>query len=810
MLSDYERDRYYDKHQIPPEHRAELEAMRLESPARKVGKSALANAVTLLFSEQMGRHLATESRTCEAFGFMLQHFEQRVIEIYPQARMMRVERFSSNGHRTTEPITVDALMYTPGGVILLECKYESELLRLSAQNPLEWQRTESGWARPAAQRWAAARGCRYEIFSPTRPAGRCWANLEVLYPLLNRPLNPADERLAAKILDRCAQAPVMLSELHYGFPSGSMGVVLVLLATRRLHGTVWSGLLNRPESFWVSTDRDRIGELDQTMLARQQADLAPIEVKDPLLIATAMDYRRAQLRLDRVNAMINGNQPVSRRYRPLVKRVRAAIAAGRSPLAECLTSFHRSGNHEPRLLKTQVEAMEHVINQFWDRGQCARLDDLHSRLRRHCADVGITDTPSKQSLARAIKRRSSTRHDLATGGNRRYHANKPPSDPVSRSVRAIGFMHMVHIDATKFDNRSAATTCPELPFSCPVLYSAIDQATGTIVGRSLTFGSASRFGLALLLRDIVDRYGQLPLCITMDRGSEGWSEMIVAFAAAYAITLVMRPAGAGRFGSEIENALREINTNIAHRLIGSTLADQKGRASDAKFRSYKTARLAFEHVVEAVDYFLFQVWPDRPIGELGGSPAERYAEAMELGVAGRAVSYNFDFELATSVPIERDRWRVRKERSLRVLYRPYSSPDLSLLLREQGRPDEVRLDCADPSRCYVKFKKRWICAFTSDVLTQQVNSKQDRVFARLFTQDRARENRARKEVARDRTLDRVDLANASQPATRNVQPRTHGSEDFPPPATTEAPVSQSSPWEFEVGETSAFEEVSDA
>lgn len=362
------------------------------------------------------------------------------------------------------------------------------------------------------------------------------------------------------------------------------------------------------------------------------------------------------------------------------------------------------------MLKTQVAAIEHVINQYWNRGTCTRLDDLHCRLRRHCADALISDVPSKASLSRAVKRRSSAKHDLATGGNRLFHTNKPPSDPVTRSVRAIGFMHMVQIDSTKFDHRSAATTCPALPFSCPTLYSAIDQATGAIVGRSLSFGPPSRFGIALLLRDIVDRHGQLPLSITLDRGSEGWSKMIVAFAAVYAVNLVMRPAGAGRFGSEIENALREINTNISHRLVGSTLIDQKGRAADAKFRSYKTARLAFVHVVEAVDHFLFKVWPDRPIGELGGTPAQRYDEAMELGVAGRSVSYDVDFELATSVPIKRAGWRVNKERSLRVLYRSYSSPDLTVMLRNHGNPDEVRLDCADPSRCYVKFKLKWICA----------------------------------------------------------------------------------------------------
>ena len=132
------------------------------------------------------------------------------------------------------------------------------------------------------------------------------------------------------------------------------------------------------------------------------------------------------------------------------------------------------------------------------------------------------------------------------------------------------------------------------------------------------------------------------------------------------------------------------------------------------------------------------------------------------------------------------------------------------MLRNHGNPDEVRLDCADPSRCYVKFKLKWICAVTSDVLTQQVSSKQDKIFARLYTRDSARANRALKEAARDGVIDQVDLANASKPATRNVQPGAHDVDSSTLPAPHEAPMVPSSPWTFEESETSAFDEVSNA
>lgn len=809
MLDDSERQAYYSDHHIPDGYVGEIECMRLESPAREVGKSALKNMVTYLYSHSMKKHLICESRSCEALGFMQLEHEKQAIEIYPQAKMMRVERFSASGHRTLEPMYCDAMVLTPTGIVFLECKYRSELEKLAETNPREWIKTEAGWSRPAVEQWALKRGCRYEIYVPPEPHGKYWANMEVLFPMIGTELTNEDERVAQQIIQRCTQSPAKLAELVYEHQVHVMRVILLLLANRRIFGTLRGGLLNRPETMVISVDRDRIDELDSSMLTRMREELAPIEATDPLLCATRIDYQRAQARLARVTAMIEGKEPATRKFRPLIKRVRIATAEGRSTLAQCLTAFHRSGNRETRLPKPQREAIGFVIDEYWNKGLCTKLDDLFSRLKKRCERLGISDIPSKTTLGRTLKRQSTAKHNIATGGNRAFHANQPPSDPRQRSVRSIALLHLVHIDATKFDHRSASTTCPALPFSCPTLYTGIDQASDDIVGRSLSFGAPSRFGLALLLRDIVDRQQQLPWAIVFDRGSEAWTKMIVGLAAQYGITLYMRPAGAGRYGSEIENALREINQNIAHRLIGTTLTDQKGRAVDGRFKSYRTARLAFDVVVEVLDHFLFTIWPTRPIGELGRRPEESRAELSALGVSGRPVTYDFNFELATSVPIENRDWKQLQGHSVRVMYRRYNSAEMTLMLRESGKPDEVRLDCADPSRCYAKFGAMWVRAFSNDVLAQQVSSELDRIFSTLYTRDLARKNRQLKDDVRDNIIDRIDLANASAPATQNVQPRAYTDENQASTASDDADDKPPSLWEFDPADTPAFEEESD-
>lgn len=806
MLDDSERTDYYACHGIPAAYIGEIERMRRESPARKVGKSALTNTVTYLFCRVMQKHLICESRTCEALGFMKWKHEQLIREIYCQVRMMRVERFSAHGHRTVGPMICDAMVYTPRGIVFLECKYSSELEILAQQNPREWIKTDSGWTRPAVERWARERGCTYQIYTPPDPHGMYWANLEVLYPLIGVEMATEEERTAKSMMKQCEVGPLALSDLLYGNQAHAMRVALLLLANRMLFGTLCAGLLDQPDSIIVGTDRSRIELLNTSMLDRVRQRLDPIDISDPVLRATPIDLKRGQDRLDRVYAMIAGEEPVTRKFRPLILRVKRARSEGRSALAECITNFHQCGSTDSKLSPPQIEAIDHIIKTEWDSGKVQRQCDLYVRFARYCEVLGMLDVPSKTALRSVLKKRSTAKHDINTGGNRKFHSRRPPSDPTDRSVRSIARFHLAHIDSTRFDHRSASTTCPEFPFSCPTLYCCIDQASHEILGRSLTFGPPSRFGLALLFRDILRRHGQLPLAITADRGSDMWSDMVIALALQFGITLNMRPAGASRYGSAIEKTLGEVNSNVAHRLAGSTLPDQKGRSVDGKYKSYRTARLTFDVVVQVVDYFLFEVWPGRPFGELGQRPNELREALSQFGTTGIPVAYDTSFEIATSVPIQNSDWRTIHGHSIRAFYRGYTSTELTLRLRERGKPDEVRLDCADPTMCYVKFGREWIRAFHKDVFASQVSNELDRIFSVIYTRDMARLNRSFNDDALKKTLDRVDLANASVAATHDVQPSIAAEDDVTLPSVASASVSEVSGWDFDFDKLPTFED----
>lgn len=768
MLTDVERTNYYRSLDLPTSGIDEIERLRSASPMRKVGGSAMTNMVCYLWSPMMNRHLVCESRSCEALCYMQKEFDGEALEIYPQVKLMRVERESAKGHRTTEPLYCDALMLGPSGISFVECKYESQIEKLAAKNPREWVKHGDRWSRPAVERWAEARGCRYEIWSPREPHAYLLSNLEVLSALSTHNESPVDEPLVRRVLDFCSDRVVTLADIESQLGRYAAALALGLIATRRLFGNLASSLIETPESVFLHVDKTRIHEIDNARIRQIANRLTLADVNDPILRATSTDYQAGIKRLNRAEAMIRGDEPVTERYKALVKRVKIALTAGTSPLAECITSYFNCGPRGSKLDVKQDEAIEHVYKTYWKTGISTTLKDLYARLDSRCKEQGVEDVPSKQTLRNRIAPRPTTSHDTAVGGNRRYHDNKPRSDPRDRSLKALAPMQVVHIDATKFDHRSAAVTLPEYPFSCPVLYTAIDQATNEVIGRSLSFGPPSRFGLGLLFRDILRRKGRLPLCIVADRGSELWSKMAVQFCLQYHISMYMRPAGAGSYGSEIENALREINANVAHRLVGSTLPDQQGRNVDGRFKSRKTARLAFGLVVGEVDHFLFNVWLDRPVGEVGVSPRERKSELTGVAPIGRPATYDANFEIATSVPL-RSRYTPRGL-YVNALYRDYASTNLSDKLRQKGKPDEFRLDCADPTRAYARFGKEWVMALSQGSLELQVKEELDRIFHREYTRDQAKINRLAKHTIEVQSLDRIDHANASKPSTVDVQP----------------------------------------
>jgi hypothetical protein len=133
-------------------------------------------------------------------------------------------------------------------------------------------------------------------------------------------------------------------------------------------------------------------------------------------------------------------------------------------------------------------------------------------------------------------------------------------------------------------------------------------------------------------------------------------------------------------------------------------------------KSYATACHRYSTIAEHLERYLFEEVPDTPLMSMRFSSRERSDELAGLyGNAGAIKVEKLDeFLIATSAPLERD---VTPDplRGIRYLQRTYASAELMALLRFQ-KPIDIRLDCVDPHRMYIRFPSKWVLAMTAQSL----------------------------------------------------------------------------------------------
>jgi putative transposase len=328
---------------------------------------------------------------------------------------------------------------------------------------------------------------------------------------------------------------------------------------------------------------------------------------------------------------------------------------------------------------------------------------------------------------------------------------------------------MAHVDSTKFDVRCSPDLLQGLGFECPTLYVAIDSATAKPLGYTVLFGASCRLAFAVLIRDVLHRQGFLPRYWVADGGAEyigPWFESFCDFCGA---TRVQPPPGAPRKNSLAENALGRINAEVAHRFLGSTDPDKAGRSVTAKQKSYATACVNYSTIVTELERYLFEDVPSIPLAASRSSPNEEWQRrVISLGHAGVVRVTNMDdFLIATSIPLDRD-VKVDRSRGIRYLQRTYVSRELLQCYRTE-RPIEIRIDCVDPHRIYVKFRSKWVLAQTAQSLSRWSLPYAKRLFEGLNDVGwRSDATRIRGECRRER-LTHIERANNAAKATKHLE-----------------------------------------
>lgn len=452
----------------------------------------------------------------------------------------------------------------------------------------------------------------------------------------------------------------------------------------------------------------------------------------------------------------------------LATHVDREVAKGGSALAACLTRYSKSGNRVSRLHLEQEQAIEDIVRDFWLPGKVRSADELYQRFLDECESRGI-EPCGRWRLDKRRREQNPLRHALSTGGFRAYHALRPSTDPRMRSLPPLGYGQVLHVDSSDLDVRCAPNLMNGMPAIKAKFYIGIDGATGDTMAHSLIFGAARTDGLALLIREYVRRHGMLPRMIHLDRGSENTSRWLKEFAEGR-ISLRHSPTAASAWNGLAENAIKQVNDQVAHKLDGSTAPDQKGRKVDGRFKSYSNARTSFVMILNHFVSYVYGDLPSTPRSD-GFSPIEKRRESIAMfGKLGSTCEFNDDLLIRTSVHVSR-RLKPDPRRGIRTADGWFSSDELLLHMRGHA-VEEVRSDCCDPSILHVKIGDRWIRAFHNRVQSMAMLSDSERLFELLYAPTRRRDARKKREDLGRRRHTRMQNAIFAMPAVEHLKPES--------------------------------------
>ena len=698
---------------IPREFWPELESVIKEAPARNVGAGALDNVVGGLSSRKSRDIRTFESHTVERLYLYQLELDPNVVAYRTQARLHNVEGTDRKGNRKTWPVTADMIVLREDSVTIVECKSLSWLEKQLRKPNSTWTCVEGRWSSRSHESWAAARGLRFEVVAREPICGVELQNYEFIYGMSFQLATSRDETIMARAKNVLASGPKTVVELCAHVPGFNNRHTGIMLGRRLAYGMLRSQSICLEDSFLLFDDERHAMLADRIIFNETASSFAPIDISRPILTATSIDAGIASDRLQRIEDMQSGKSPGNDRTIRLERAMFRGVSQGLTKEEALLGEKHKCGNHGRKIAPAQIDAINNTVKNYWQNGKLTDLDHLHFELKRECARLE-TAAPSKTTLRLAANAVDLRKRALALGGMRAYQSDKNITPPDRSSLPPVAYGHTLHIDSSVLDNRSAPNLITQFPAEKARFYVGVDGATSKPMGHALLFGPARTDGLAILLREYVSRNGFLPCLIVIDRGTENTSNWFKAFCRKAGITWMYAPTAGSSHNGLAENIIGRVNSQVAHRLPGSSKPDQKGRAVDGKFKSRKTAQIAFEEIAKEFETYLFKDIPRTPNDD-NITPDEMAEELQRFGeFAGRSATLDPAFFILTSVPTN----TVPKVEHgyIRTGYGKFSSIEFQAGVANNTRVDDLRRDCIDPSVMYARVKNTWYQIFNRTVL----------------------------------------------------------------------------------------------
>ena len=735
------RQEVYERLKLRAAVQSELEQMIAGSPARQVGRGAINNVVSVKVSEKSSQPIYSESHSVELLRLYECELDRRVICFYTQVPMTGVARILPNGRRHVTGATSDLLVIYTDRIQLEECKSLEWLEAKVADRHPDWTYNGMHYSHGPYSAWCADRGLHHRVWAPPKYSARYRSNLQAMHHIASSPKSEDFERVCREVLaamsSRTRTARSLLAEVD----GATTQHLIYLIAKQQLYAPLISQAIE-DQGLPLGLSKDDMEVLDRLWLDQLSLDFADPIVSDPALNGSEKELACALSRLNRLNRMRLGQEPWNAYFRSLERTI--AEASGRGVLSSLIPNFSRCGNRVPRTSPEQKSMISEYALR-WQRGEFQTQVQATAVYKADCQERGIPAV-SRTTLTKSLSAVDPIQRELGRGGLRAAQKVSRRSGPLDRTRPCPLVGHTIHIDATNLDVRGTLQLEETTLVDRGTVYVARD-AHGLPLAASFIFGSQRVQGLALLYRDYVARNHELPTVVHMDRGPENESNWHQNFAIGR-FTLSYNPTAAAKYNQPAEDLLNHINMDVSHWLKGNTLNDRWGRAVDGRFKSIRTAAIAYSEIFASIERYLFSDFGEhlRSDGVTYGSD---YASKQEhLGYGGSPCEIDDDFLIATSCPIER--WTSSESNGIRARNQFFLNRAMQIAFRAE-KPREVLADCANPTLCWVRVRNTWYKALASgaaETSSMSVSELVARGWERSRTEILRRIARDEKKVAR--------------------------------------------------------------
>jgi hypothetical protein len=715
----------------------------LTGPSRDASSGGLKSFGVNYASPVAGQTIQADSITVELKFLLRAHMCGQTLLCIDQPGQVNVSGRSPKGRKTRYLYTPDYLVIAESRIYGVECKSEDSLCELVRSRPFDYEVDQGRYQFVPANNYFNGMSMSFEVFSDSEVGQAALANYMLICPLqTNGVLDEGTQEViqAARLL--LERKPRTLSALIKGLGPGSEMALLVALANRELFGTLGSTSVNSPNSFTLFTSEAEAKRADLRELERSALDIESRDVrwKNSATSLSAADLRGAIRRLKRITLIERGEIKPNSNDRRIIAIYKQKLDAGAEPELAAATNYVASGHRGCRIAD-QIKVFNAYYKEHIAIPSPKSIAETHGIYKEDTEQMG-GNPASYERFRQFVRSKDPGETALKQGGPRGLQSKTPVASIDKARPDALAAGEVVHVDSSPEDCRVFQELDGVLSLERPSIAVAVCERTQHLLGFAIAFGNASRFLLALLLRDIVRRWGFYPPWIANDGGPEHRANMWRNGLAWNRCSLIKRPGAAARAGQCVESAIRAINYGVPRKLSGSTRNDEANRSASNAMKSRATAVHHFSAVHEVLQGEFREFLDTTPKSFAHMSPREWFLEERLRRPVGFAADISKPMTLIeTAVPIAVRKMDLDITRGLRVGLRNYSSLTLIESARSNRTFEEVRLDPEDPSIIYVKFADGWVTADSHDANELRELTDLERLVEGMHCHVRWRENK---------------------------------------------------------------------